>query len=669
MNEAWRRKSELNVRETSGEQGVRTLPRGSRRITRRAFLGLGGAAAASLLLGSRLAWGSVGGGEWGNVGAVATPGSHFGYDGGWGYSSNGRVWIAVSCNATVGRVTELFLSVSVASYYANGGIWSPTWTTDYPDTHVDSFVRNEQAWVSSTSGFYDTTYDCAWFQGPYATHTLRVSREAWDWWAWAGVRVWCDSPDNAYGINTTAEASQLIPAHVLTDDRSWQGRIVTMSPEVALHLRLDTAGGGRENGTGLWGWQSLDTTSQNWMVLTSAQGRTCFVPVHTGNTPLFVDVASNDWNDGDDVHLWSGTGAWNQSFWLHNLGTGYHLIVPECSGCALDLVGGGQVDGTNVAQYNCYGNWNNPNQHWKLEEVVFREQEPNSLALVGASEHEGAVPGDVLAPTDPALSCIPRNYPGTLGMYYRYAWYRGAEAGARAELVQPAGEDSHYQVVEADAGSYLTCVVTAHTRYGDLSYRGEAAAPSVLVRSPQVQVRFFADSEAIPCFVDNVPRGSAYAVSSAAEDAATKSDCAGLDAWYADREYAVLYQDGTLLEEDLDLFARNQVTLTYALASRTCFDDSSRSFFLDETLSVSLPAATELLPSPTLHYHGDKATFERGASVWYEDMGKVREATCASGAYAVPDATGPLMRSARLTRNTVVYLAWRTSAYDGIALS
>ncbi len=52
-----------------------------RAIARRTFLGLGGAAALSLLLAPRLAWGGVGGGSWGSAGATAHPGSHFGYDG------------------------------------------------------------------------------------------------------------------------------------------------------------------------------------------------------------------------------------------------------------------------------------------------------------------------------------------------------------------------------------------------------------------------------------------------------------------------------------------------------------------------------------------------------------------------------------------------------------
>ncbi len=194
-------------------------------------------------------------------------------------------------------------------------------------------------------------------------------------------------------------------------------------------------------------------------MLTSAQGRTCLVPVHTGEAPLFADVSSNDWNDGDNVHLWSGTGGWNQSFWLHDLGTGYHMIVPECSGCALDLAGGGQGNGTNVAQWNCYGDWGNPNQHWasgraavpragagcagafRIDSSGEGEGAGETGKVEGASDTadagEGGTgevePGAVLSPTDPDRACLPRNYPGTAGMGYRYAWYRGAAPGERAE--------------------------------------------------------------------------------------------------------------------------------------------------------------------------------------------------------------------------------------------
>ena len=649
-----------------------------RAIARRRFLGLGGAAALSLLLAPRLAWGGVGGGSWGSAGATAHPGSHFGYDGGWGYSSNGKVWLAVSCNATVGRMTELFLEVSVTSYYANGGVWSPTWFTDYPDTHVDSFVRNGAGvWLSSTSGLYATTYDCAWFQGPYATHRLRVAREAWDWWSWAGVRAWCDSPDSAYGINTTAEASQLIPHHPLVDDRSWQGRIVTLRPEAAPHLRLDAAGGGTANGTNIIGWSASDYTNQHWLVLTSAQGRTCLVPVHTGEAPLFADVSSNDWNDGDNVHLWSGTGGWNQSFWLHDLGTGYHMIVPECSGCALDLEGGGQGNGTNVAQWNCYGDWGNPNQHWALEEPLFREREPGALTLsaAGGTADAGAggagevEPGAALSPTDPDLACLPRNYPGTAGMGYRYAWYRGGAPGERAECVRGPSEEPAYEVAEVDEGAYLVCVVTAYARYGNVSYRGEAETASVHVRSLRARVRFFADADAEPCFADQLDRGSAYTVPQAAWQAAAKPDCAGVDGWYRDASCTEAFVGGALVEDDLDLFACNRVELTYAQADRSCLLASPRAYYLDEACEHPLPDPSALLPPQAMLRYGGRVSFARGASAWYEDMGRVREASCALGAYAAPDAADLPLRSARLTRNTTAYLLWRTPAYDGISLS
>ena len=64
-------------------------------MTRRAFLAAGTAVGLSWLAGTKVAWGGVGGGGWGAIGSVAAPGNHFGYDGGWGYSDNGKVWLSV----------------------------------------------------------------------------------------------------------------------------------------------------------------------------------------------------------------------------------------------------------------------------------------------------------------------------------------------------------------------------------------------------------------------------------------------------------------------------------------------------------------------------------------------------------------------------------------------
>ena len=84
---------------------------------------------------------------------------------------------------------------------------------------------------------------------------------------------------------------------------------------------------------------------------------------------------------------------------------------------------------------------------------------------------------------------------------------------------------------------------------------------------------------------------------------------------------------------------------------------------------MPLSDRSEVLPSSKTQFYGTRVLFSRGPSVWFEDMGRTREASCAEGAYAEAAASGPLLRVARLVRNTTVYLLWRIPAYDGIALS
>ncbi len=435
-----------------------------------------------------------------------------------------------------------------------------------------------------------------------------------------------------------------------------------MQPESARNLYLDASGGGRSNGTNICCWSQTDTTNQNWLVLSSAQGRTCFIPVHTGSSPLFADIASNDWGDGENLHLWSGTGGWNQSFWLHSLGTGYHMIVPECSGCAWDNVSGGTHNGNNVAQYNPYGNWNNANQHWMLKEVVFRARSNTVVSLTGKAEA-----GATLTCGNPAKSCLPYNYPGTSGMRYCYSWYRGTKKGACSVLLQK-GESSKYRITNAEGNAYVTCVITAFARYRDVPYKGKVTASSIFVRGSW-SVSYYADGSSTPCFTEEAKHKAAYTASSQALKKAAKSSCSGFEGWYLDRACSIPYKNGTPLEKDLKLYGRNRIALTYAMAATSFVVVSQQAYFLDKECVAQVSSPDTLLPKPSTHYYGASVTFSRGPQVWYEDMGRMREATCAWGAYASADGTGELMRSARLTRNTTVYLMWRTSAYDGIALS
>ncbi len=208
-------------------------------------------------------------------------------------------------------------------------------------------------------------------------------------------------------------------------------------------------------------------------------------------------------------------------------------------------------------------------------------------------------------------------------------------------------EEPAYEVAEVDEGAYLVCVVTAYARYGNVPYQGEVETASVHVRSRRVRVRFFADGDAEPCFADEPDRGSAYTPAGRLASG-EKPDCAGVDGWYRDASCTEAFVDGTLVEDDLDLFACNRVELTYAQADRSCLLASPRAYYLDEACEHPLPDPSALLPPRHLHY-GDRVSFARGASAWYEDMGRVREASCALGAYAAPDAADLPLRSARLT--------------------
>lgn len=652
------------------DMGGREVPRawhfarreGGRFLTRRAFAALGGIAALSLFLGSRLAWGGVGSGAWGSYGGTASPGAHFGYDAGWAYSYDGTVWMSASCNCTVGRMTELFLEIGVDAYVACNGAWNPTWSPDMPDTPTYAYIREDTgAWLTSRYWIIDTTYDHDWYAYMVGA-SLRIPRREDDWRCWCGADI-KGLGGNAPGTHTIAEAPQWIPRHVLTNDGSWEGHVVTLRPRAAGHLRADAVAGGVGDGTAVVGWSETDATNQNWIVLSSAQGRTCFVPVHTGDSPRFLDVDGGVWDDGARLQIWSGNGSLAQSYYLHSLGNGYHLIVSECSGCALDLFGGGQAEGTHIVQWNCLGNWNNKNQNWKIEEPEFHERVPGIMKVTG----KGVAGGTLVAP-DPSDACLPRNYPETSGMLYRYAWYRGAIQGMCSEVARRADEQRSYVIGENDEGTYLTCVVTAHTRYRDIKYRGEVMLPSVFVRSSHVNVRYFADGEVDPCFEERVEIGTFHMVPEGAWGAAVKASCTAFDGWYVDSAGTNRYLGGATGGENFDLHGFNLVELAYGLTDRSLSLIGGRMCFLDEALTLPF-IESDVLPSASRHRFGDHIIYARGRTVWFEDMGCAREMPCALGAFADASASGAIMRTGRLTSNATVYLDWGILAYDGIAFS
>lgn len=806
-----------------GKLGVKAeeSKRERRPVTRRTALkGTAAVLACAMMWDAGRAWAGVGGGDWGCNDAVAAPGNYFGHDGGWAYSSDGTCWISLSANCTIGRMTELYLNVTVKAYFANGGVWSPTWFTDFPDTHVRTFVWNATGGYDEDShtGFYDTTYDSNSYHGPYCEITHRVSRKSSDWRCHPGAQVWCDSADNANGIWTQQYGRQVIPHHVLVNDDFWIGKIVTLRALSSPDRYADVGAGGSE-GASVVTWSLYDASNQNWGVGRSAQGRCCFVPIHLSHQ-TYLDLSGGDWNDGDRFQIYGGNGSLAQSHWLHRIGTrgkdlaGAHLIIPECSGCAMDNSSCGDSLGTAVAQWNCYGDWDNHNQWWILEEPQFREASPGKLKLAGLNDAGHPVVGQALsAPGLGGGLTLPKNYGSTSGIYYAYRWHRsaaplgrtlvkgqatcwnlcvtpkpqyasehsfigsrgngvaletfalslvnqefeggisyqcrmfaggsGGSWGAEKSDGQVAGslEDSVYQVkirltgkmaemcdvdyelcnsdrswvgaarngaetpapsgygveylkvwvtrkdagadeiaqdwsenagytpTEADVGKCITCEVAAKPRNGiAVEYLGRINLTSEAVLPDKARIRFFRDGESDPVYSDEVDRGTAYSVPQAATAAATREGCAGLDGWYVDPAYASRFADGTALDGDVDLYARNAVEISYA----------SNTEGLPQGASYSAQAGGALCPideacgcpGATRGWYGKTMSLPEVArtriACTTDGGGRWLDLKAEGGWHAKADLSDEAGPRLSLTRNATMWKKWESSTYDGI---
>lgn len=219
-------------------------------------------------------------------------------------------------------------------------------------------------------------------------------------------------------------------------------------------------------------------------------------------------------------------------------------------------------------------------------------------------------------------------------------------------------------------GKKVACVVRARQSGGfGLSYRGIVATAPVLVRHPFVEVRCYADGEEDPCWTGQAQPRRAYAVPDEARRAAQKPACSGFDGWYVDRSCTVPFEDGTVLGDDaLDLYGRSVARVSYACTegSRALF--ANRACCFDEAMTQPFDVSAAL-PSGHEVFYGDRVVFSQGRSAWYEGHGKVREAVCARGAYATAEGAGTPALAARITGDTVAYLAWRLPEYDGISVS
>lgn len=184
-----------------------------------------------------------------------------------------------------------------------------------------------------------------------------------------------------------------------------------------------------------------------------------------------------------------------------------------------------------------------------------------------------------------------------------------------------------------------------------------------------VRVSYYVDGSSEPVHVEMADVGAGYTPSEQATTKAGKADCAGFEGWYADAACSTPFADKTPVPSSgLALYGRNRVTLSYEFADQSKVLFAEHECYADETLSTLLPEGA-VLPLMQTGYYGDRVSVARGASIWFEERARAREAVCDLGAYATAAAEGAPSPTLKLTCNTLAYLRWRVPLYDGIALS
>ena len=151
----------------------------------------------------------------------------------------------------------------------------------------------------------------------------------------------------------------------------------------------------------------------------------------------------------------------------------------------------------------------------------------------------------------------------------------------------------------------------------------------------------------------------------AAKDAAQKEGCLEVSGWFVDPGYTTPYEPCGHTA-DFNLYAYNSCSLEYGTTSRSCVLDASYRWKADEAMARDLDLAA-LYPAKSAVRYGEAVTFAGPWSAWWSDMGKTRKVTSAPGVYAAQAATGSPVASAKLKRNSVVYVDWPWTGYDGVA--
>ena len=131
-------------------------------------------------------------------------------------------------------------------------------------------------------------------------------------------------------------------------------------PQNATSTRLDSAGGGTENGNTVDIWTSNGGTNQSW-IFTNVGGNVYKIQP-SYDTGLVMEVA-NAGGSGSLVNLWSDSGASNQRWAANAVSGGFTFTPQNASGTVLDVAGGGG-SGSNVDIWTSNGQ---SNQKWAVD--------------------------------------------------------------------------------------------------------------------------------------------------------------------------------------------------------------------------------------------------------------------------------------------------------------
>lgn len=236
--------------------------------------------------------------------------------------------------------------------------------------------------------------------------------------------------------------------------------------------------------------------------------------------------------------------------------------------------------------------------------------------------------------------------------------------------LSPSTVDSGYITSESIVEKYLTCLVRAIAVGDEIRYRGTVRSNSVFVRKPRTIIKYYADNETEPCFVDNMAiRHEPYTPPQEAFDAGFKSGCESFDCWYTDAEYKHKFVPGTIVEgKSMNLYGRNECILAFDTTESSVILDDQFQFFKDRPLTIPLDDPKTLYPSSRSYWYGQVATFNMSSITLYYDAFRIdRTINPQSGVYLTADVEGKsAISSLKLVRNTIVYVHWPWPVFDGV---